>query len=107
MKKWQSMNLIMIQISFLYADINRNCFWLKMLLMYSDSVADRGKTGAEGGGVRMWNKELVDKMKSFALRVLDGKDVHPQETAILPEVLKMLKELPEDNTPADKKLAVK
>ena len=48
------------------------------------------------------DKVLIEEMKSFAIRVLEGKNAHPQETAILPEILKMIKELPDDETPAEK-----
>ena len=49
--------------------------------------------------VRKMNKKIVEAMKNFAIRTLNGDgDIHPQEVAILPEVLKLLKDLPEDNT---------
>lgn len=44
-------------------------------------------------------KEIISKMEEFAIRVLEGgENVNMQETAILPEVLKILqKETTEDN----------
>lgn len=45
------------------------------------------------------DKKIVEAMENFAIRTLKGDgDIHPQEVAILPEVLKILKDLPEDNT---------
>lgn len=49
------------------------------------------------------DKEIVEAMKKFAIRTLNGYgDIRPQEVAILPEVLKLLKDLPEDNQQAEK-----
>jgi flagellar biosynthesis/type III secretory pathway protein FliH len=45
------------------------------------------------------NKEIVEAMEQFAQRVLKG-EAEPQETAILPEVLKML----EKDTPAKRNM---
>lgn len=40
----------------------------------------------------MKQNTIIGEMKNFAIRVLKGgADVTPQETAILPEILKMLK----------------
>ena len=53
--------------------------------------------------VRKMDKKIVEAMKNFAIRTLNGDgDIHPQEVAILPEVLKILKDLPEDNQQAEK-----
>ncbi len=42
------------------------------------------------------NKDLKIEMENFSIRVLKGgKDVHPQEMAIFPEVLKILIDLPD------------
>lgn len=39
----------------------------------------------------MKQNAIIEEMKNFAIRVLKGgADVTPQETAILPEILKML-----------------
>lgn len=39
----------------------------------------------------MEQNTIIEEMKNFAIRVLKGgADVTPQETAILPEILKML-----------------
>lgn len=52
------------------------------------------------------DKKIVEAMENFAIRTLNGDgDIHPQEVAILPEVLKILKDLPEDNRQAEKILA--
>ena len=49
------------------------------------------------------DKKIVEAMKNFAIRTLNGDgDIHPQKVAILPEVLKLLKDLPEDNQQAEK-----
>lgn len=52
----------------------------------------------------MINKKMESEMEEFISRVLKGKDVTPQETAILPDVLSILKHLPEHDKaePADK-----
>lgn len=53
--------------------------------------------------VRKMDKKIVEAMGNFAIRTLKGDgDIHPQEVAILPEVLKILKGLPEDNRQAEK-----
>ena len=40
------------------------------------------------------NKKIVEAMKNFAIRTLNGDgDIHPQEVAILPEVLKAQRKL--------------
>ena len=53
--------------------------------------------------VRKMDKKIVEAMENFAIRTLNGDgDIHPQEVAILPEVLKILKDLPEDNQQAEK-----
>lgn len=53
--------------------------------------------------VRKMDKKIVEAMENFAIRTLKGDgDIHPQEVAILPEVLKILKGLPEDNRQAEK-----
>lgn len=37
-------------------------------------------------------KEVIEEMNNFAIRILKGKEnVHPQEIAILPEILHILK----------------
>lgn len=49
-------------------------------------------------------KEIISETEKFAIRVLrGGNDVNPQETAILPTILRFLDTLPEhDKTgPAD------
>ena len=47
-------------------------------------------------------KDVIEEMNNFALRVLKGKeDVHPQETAILPEILKILESLPDSESDRD------
>ena len=46
-------------------------------------------------------KDVIEEMNNFALRVLKGKDVHPQETAILPEILKILESLPDSESDKD------
>lgn len=38
----------------------------------------------------MINKELKSEVEKFAFRVLKGKAVTPQETAILPDILNFL-----------------
>lgn len=44
-------------------------------------------------------KKVIEEMNNFAIRVLKGeRDVHPQEIAILPGVLHILKDLPEDES---------
>lgn len=44
-------------------------------------------------------KEVIAEMNNFAIRVLKGEgSAHPQEVAILPEVLHILKTLPEDES---------
>ena len=49
------------------------------------------------------DKKIVEAMENFAIRTLNGDgDIHPQEVSILPEVLKILKDLPEDNQQAEK-----
>lgn len=53
--------------------------------------------------VRKMDKKIVEAMENFAIRTLNGDgDIHPQEVSILPEVLKILKDLPEDNQQAEK-----
>lgn len=47
-------------------------------------------------------KAIIEAMEAFVIRVAKGgNEVHPQETAVLPEILRTLKEMPEDNQPAD------
>ena len=36
------------------------------------------------------NKDLTKAMTVFSIRVLEGKDCTPQETAILPDILSLL-----------------
>ena len=49
------------------------------------------------------DKKIVEAMENFAIRTLKGDgDIHPQEGAILPEVLKILKDLTEDNQQEEK-----
>lgn len=52
----------------------------------------------------MINKKMESEIEGFVSRVLKGKDVSPQETAILPDVLRILKHLPEHakTEPADR-----
>lgn len=41
----------------------------------------------------MWVEKVYEKMKEFAMRVMGGgESIHPQEIAILPEILRMLAE---------------
>lgn len=52
--------------------------------------------------VRNVKKDVIEEMNNFAIRVLKGKeDVHPQETAILPEILKILESLPDSESDRD------
>ena len=45
----------------------------------------------EESGVRKMSECLIIEMEEFAMRVLKGgENVTPQETAILPEILKMI-----------------
>lgn len=54
------------------------------------------------GEVKKMEKDVIEEMNNFALRVLKGKeDVHPQETAILPEILKILESLPDSESDRD------
>lgn len=47
-------------------------------------------------------KDVIEEMNNFAIRVLKGKeDVQPQETAILPEILKILKSLTDSKSDRD------
>lgn len=47
-------------------------------------------------------KDVIEEMNNFTIRVLKGKeDVHPQETAILPEILKILESLPDSESDRD------
>lgn len=49
-------------------------------------------------GERM-KKEVIEEMNNFAIRILKGKEnVHPQEIAILPEILHILKNLSEEES---------
>lgn len=44
-------------------------------------------------------KEVIEEMNNFAIRILRGeKNVHPQEIAILPEILHILKNLSEEES---------
>lgn len=36
------------------------------------------------------NQDLTKAMTEFSIRVLEGKDCTPQETAILPDILSLL-----------------
>ena len=36
------------------------------------------------------NQELITAMMEFSIRVLEGKDCTPQETAVLPHILLLL-----------------
>lgn len=47
-------------------------------------------------------KDVIEEMNNFAIRVLKGKeDVHAQETAILPEILKILESMPDGKPDRD------
>ena len=47
-------------------------------------------------------KDVIEEMNNFAIRVLKGQeDVRPQETAILPEILKILESLPDRESDRD------
>ena len=49
--------------------------------------------------VNEMKKEVIAEMNNFAIRVLKGEgSAHPQEVAILPEVLHILKTLSEDES---------
>lgn len=41
-------------------------------------------------------KEIIEEMNNFALRVLRGENNSPQETAILPQILEKLENLPDE-----------
>lgn len=59
--------------------------------MYSNRTTERE--------VNEMKKEVIAEMNNFAIRVLKGEgSAHPQEVAILPEVLHILKALPEDES---------
>ena len=48
-------------------------------------------------------KEVIEEMNNFAVRILKGeKNNHPQEIAILPEILNILKSLSEEESDRDK-----
>lgn len=56
----------------------------------------------------MMKTEIIEKMEQFAERVLQGDDsVTPQETATLPEVLKILKCLQEGDSTETKTVTIK
>lgn len=47
-------------------------------------------------------KDVIEEMNNFAIRVLKGQeDVRPQETAILPEILKILESMPDSESDRD------
>ena len=49
-------------------------------------------------------KEVIEELNDFVIRVLKGgEEVHPQETAVLPEVLNILKSLPDSEDSAEKR----
>ena len=52
----------------------------------------------------MINKKMESEIEGFVSRVLKGRDAMPQETAILPDVLRILKHLPEHDEAIERKI---
>lgn len=45
-------------------------------------------------------KELIKEMHEFAMKIMKKENPHPQEIAVLPELTKILLDLPEEEYPA-------
>lgn len=101
-KKFTIQQFLMIS-TFAEEEIKKIVANVQIQTAVTEDQCDLPQHNLKNREVRKMDKKIVEAMENFAIRTLNGDgDIHPQEVAILPEVLKLLKDLPEDNQQAEK-----